>query len=126
VVHSEPQFVGKWGEDSIGHGYLQLASQLPDSIVMDIRSGDFDSGLARLASVSTSQVLLQTRFELKAESVLDSATLAVFVDGRAVQASLIVGEHDRPVVALAGQDAGTALSQIDISICPAISLVTLK
>jgi hypothetical protein len=115
IVHSDPAFVPECGEDSIGHGYLQLASKLSDSLVMDIRSGDFDQGLSRLASVSTSQLSLQTAFDLGSDRQVDERSILVRVDG-----NLVPWTYDsaRQVVQIAGQDAGVARSQIDISACP--------
>lgn len=115
IVHSDPEFVCRWGEHSIGHGYLQLASLVPDSLVMDIRSGDFDQGLSRLASVSTSQLPLLTAFTLSGEARLDAESVLVYVDGREVPATF---DAETRTVRIAGEDAGAALSRVDISACP--------
>jgi hypothetical protein len=115
IVHQDPAFVGCFGEHSIGHGYLQLASKLSDNFVMDIRSGNFDQGLSRLASVSTSQLSLQTAFDLGNDTRIDGRSLIVRVDGRPVEWRF---DQVHQVVQIAGSDAGGALSQIDVSACP--------
>ncbi len=115
IVHSDPEFVCRWGEHSIGHGYLQLASMVPESLVMDIRSGDFDQGLARLASVSTSQLPLMTSFTLTGDERIDEGSVLVYVDGVEVPASF---DPETRTVRVAGEDAGGALSRIEVSACP--------
>jgi hypothetical protein len=120
IVHSDPAYVSHWGEDSIGHGFLELISKLPDSIPMDIRSGDFDQGLSRLASVSTIQLALMTSFSIKSDATLDPNSILVWVDGVAVPATF---DADTQTVRIDGKDAGIALSQVDISACPAADWV---
>jgi hypothetical protein len=64
IVHTDPASVTSCGEDTIGHGFIELVSQTPDGILMDIKSGDIDAGLMRLATASSVQLSLQTTFEL--------------------------------------------------------------
>ena len=115
IVHTDPAHVWKWGEDAIGHGFLEFASQYPDSIAVDIKGGDMDSALSRLASVSTSQLTLMTSFKLNAEQKIDGRSVLVRVDGNLVDA---VFDEVTQSVQIDGKDAGFALSQVDISACP--------
>lgn len=115
VVHTDPAHVSKWGEDSIGHGFLEFASKYQDSIAVDIIGGDLDSALSRLASVSTSQLTLMTSFKLTSEQKIDGRSVLVRVDGNLVEG---VFDEATQTVQIDGADAGFALSQVDISACP--------
>jgi len=115
IVHTDPAFVNQCGEDAIGHGFLELASKLPDSINMDIKNGDFDHGLGRLATVSSVQLALMTSFDLGMDPKINPDSIIVRVDGTRVNHTFDV---DTQRVQIDGKDAGIALSQIDISACP--------
>lgn len=115
IVHTDPAYVWKWGEDAIGHGFLEFASQYPDSIAVDIKGGDMDSSLSRLASVSTSQLTLMTSFKLNSGQKIDGRSVLVRVDGNLVEG---VFDDATQTVQIDGSDAGFALSQVDISACP--------
>jgi hypothetical protein len=115
IVHTDPSRVSKWGEDSIGHGFIEFASQYADGLLMDIKSADFDAGLSRLASVSTSQLTLLTSFKLTSDQKIDGRSILVRVDGNLVEG---IFDEATQTVQIDGKDAGFALSQVDISACP--------
>lgn len=115
VIHTDPAHVRKWGEDSIGHGFLQLMAMVPDGFSMDVKTGDFDAGLGRLATVSTSQLALMTSFPLVASVKLDPNSVMVWVDGVQVPSTF---DEATGIVRIDGKDAGIARSQVDISACP--------
>lgn len=115
VIHTDPAHVRKWGEDAIGHGFLQLMAMVPDGFSMDVKTGDFDAGLGRLATVSTSQLSLLTSFQLVTSAKLDPNSVMVWVDGVPVASTF---DEASSTVRIDGKDAGIARSQVDVSACP--------
>lgn len=116
IVHSDPARVPAAGEDSLGHGYLELLDHLRESAVESLALGlsepSYSEGLARLGNVVSSQLKLQTVFQLTGARGMDPASLTVLVDGRNVPAQL---DPEAETIRLLVQDAGREGSVIEVS-----------
>jgi len=117
IVHTDPAHVRRFGEDSIGHGIIELVNKTADGVLMDIRTGDFSDALRRLGSVVSTQLQLMTTFSIRSGSALDENSIQVEVDGNRVSATYDSG---RQVVTIRAQDAGSARSRISIAACPIV------
>ena len=115
IVHSNPAGVPHAGEDSIGHGILELLGLVPDSVSLDLNLRDYSAGLAQLANVASLQLDLKTLFDVTDHGVLDPTTLLVTVDAQTVHATYAAQPSQ---VQLSVTDAGHAGSVVQISACP--------
>ena len=114
-MHSNPAGVPHAGEDSIGHGILELLGLVPDSVSLDLNLRDYSAGLAQLANVASLQLDLKTLFDVTDHGVLDPTTLLVTVDAQTVHATYAAQPSQ---VQLSVTDAGHAGSVVQISACP--------
>jgi hypothetical protein len=115
IVHTDPKHVKRFGEDAIGHGIIELVNSTTDGMLVDIRSNDFEDGLARLGSVVSTHLQLKTLFPIDGQIPFDPSSISVTVDGVAVPATYdsVTGTVQIQVI-----DAGGAGSSIEISACP--------
>jgi len=122
IVHAEEKKVPWFGEEAIGHGIIELvqenASTQPSgpmqSLIMDLKSGNFATALTRLGSMVTSHLSLLTSFVLSGELPVRESSITATVDGRTISSSY---DSASRTVNIQGADAGEAGSQIEVSAC---------
>jgi hypothetical protein len=114
IVHSNPAGVPKTGEDSIGHGILELVAKTASPVVMDIADANYSDGLAKLGNFVSRQISLDTSFKLTNAEGIRADTIRVAVDGRPVRYQF---DSSQKVVQLETQYAGQAESEITVVAC---------
>jgi hypothetical protein len=118
IVHFDPSLVPRNGEDSIGHGYLalltDLASQGERTEAIELGNYDYSPGLRALVDFPTSSLDLMTSFPLGSATLILPSSLSVLVDGAPVAASF---DSSSNVVSVAASAAGHAESVVTISAC---------
>jgi len=122
IVYSNPANVPYLGEDSIGHGIIELVEENATSqpsgpmpaTILDLKTGDFAPALNKLATMVSSQLTLKTEFPLVGTVEVDEETLLVTVDGVEVPATYNANSR---TITIPGTSVGGAGSQIDVSAC---------
>jgi hypothetical protein len=114
LIHKDPAQVPAGGEDSIGHGLLELIQGQPDGMSFEIAENNYVPGLTQLGSIVSSQLLLRTAFTLDGSAGVVAASLRIQVDGHAVSGTYDAGSR---VVRIAKTDAGHAGSAVLVTAC---------
>ncbi len=114
VIHKDPARIVKESEDAIGHGLLELTQLDLDGVAMDIEDSSYSSGLAKLGSVVSTQLTLQTIFPVPHEREIDASTVYATVDR-----GLVNSQYDpaKELVQIQAKDAGRSGSEVEIAAC---------
>jgi hypothetical protein len=116
IAYTDRGSVPADGENEVGYGLIDLA-MLAGGVAIDMASGDFAQGLARIGRRVTSELQLKTRFPLSRADA-DPETLEVRVDDRKLASFEYSAEANE--VRLPQAEAGRELSRIEISYCPKV------
>jgi hypothetical protein len=114
ITHMDPTQVPTGGEDSIGHGVIELVKSSLNGILMELTQTDYSDGLSKLGSTVTQQLHLLTQFGLTGKPSFFEDTVSVQVDGKSVESEYDSNTH---LVSLRASDAGQSGSHVRVTAC---------